>query len=133
MNKVILFLVIIIGSFAVGYFLTPSKIETVEKIVYKDKLINQVETVIKYADGTVKIVTQTQTVEVEKEVIKEKTIINQENILITPYVGMYFNQDKFVGAIISKKMFGQIYVGIGAQYAIENKNIAGIISFSINM
>jgi hypothetical protein len=124
LKKISIIIILLLISFLAGYYYAPDKVKEVEKIIYKDKIINEVQTVIKYKDGTEKIVTVTNTV--EKEVQKEKTIekINNYTSELAPIVGFNHNlQLDSIGAMYFYKLIGRIYVGAGFSYRIDAPDI----------
>lgn len=113
------YIIIILVVAGLTYYLTPTKIKEVEKVVYKDRVINQVETVIKYKDGTEKIVVQTQTVEKEKEVDKiiEKIIKKERSIYVLPALDIAGN--KYIGLGFSNKLIYSFDFFVGLNYNID--------------
>lgn len=113
------YIIIILITVAATYYFTPTKIKEVEKIVYKDRVINQVETKIKYKDGTEKIVVQTQTVEKEKEVEKivEKKIKKERSVYILPALDIAGN--KYIGLGFSNKLIYSFDFFVATSYNVD--------------
>ena len=120
------YIIIILVVAGLTYYLSPTKIKEVEKIVYKDRVINQIETKIKYKDGSEKIVVQTQTVEKEKEVEKiiEKIIKKERSIYILPAIDL--SGDKLIGVGFSNKLFFNFDFFIAANYNLNHMSRSNI-------
>lgn len=119
MSKYIIIVVvsIIVGA-GISYYFAPEKEKIVEKIVYKDKIINavQVKTITK--DGEVKIITKTNTVEVEKiKEIEKISNVKTRSLYILPAINL--NGDKYIGLAYSNKLIFSFDYFIGVSYYLN--------------
>jgi adenylate kinase len=117
------YIIIILVVAVVTYFLTPTKIKEVEKIVYRDKIVNTVEvkTETKYKDGKVVTVSKLEIVEVEKEKTIEKEIqkiIKKErSIYILPAIDL--SGYKLIGVGFSNKIFLSFDFFVAMNYNVD--------------
>jgi hypothetical protein len=130
-----LIVVFLIIGIATGYYLLPVKtiIKVEEKIVYKDKIINEVKTILKYKDGTEKtvIITKTDVKEIEKTQTKQKTTVLNEKTVYTPYFGLSYSGDKLAGILVHTPLFLNIAIGGGVSYSITTKDPALLLSVQV--
>ena len=133
-NALIVIISIIIGV-AVGYKLSPTRTITKveEKIIYKDKIINEVRTIVKYKDGTEKtvIITKTEVKETEKVKIKQKTTIKHDKFEVAPFFGYSWNGDKLGGLLVYTPLFLNISWGAGFQVNFDKQMPSAIISLKM--
>jgi hypothetical protein len=124
------YIIIILVVAVATYLLTPTKIKEVEKIVYKDKIVNTVEvkTETKYKDGKVVTVSKLEIVEVEKEKevekIIEKIIKKERSIYVLPAIDLSGN--KLVGVGFSNKIFLSFDFFVNLNYNIDMPKYSNI-------
>ena len=117
MKYIYIILVSILVGAGLTYYLTPTKIKEVEKVVYKDKIVNQVKT--EYKNGKIITITKTDVKEVEKEVEKiiEKVIKKERSVYVLPAIDL--SGDKLIGVGFSNKLFLSFDFFISGMYNIN--------------
>jgi len=126
-------IIIVIIAFVAGYLLhkpkTLEKVTVVTKVEYKDRIVNK-DTIIErkvYVSSSGTVVTEEkETIKdriVEKEVIKEKEVekqvpVNKDWMLTASYT--HINKDTDIqGLIISRRIFGDLYIGAGVYVRMD--------------